>query len=81
MQFINQLKTVLVLSIGFVLFPQPQSVASIVTLLVGLACVFSGVGYYTHLKSRASPKSTAPPPPAAIAAGTSSSGGGGSERA
>jgi len=50
MQFVNQSKTVLIVAIGFVLFPQVTSFARIASLLIGLAVVFTGVAWYTKLK-------------------------------
>lgn len=63
MQFVNQLKTVLILLIGYFLFPQPQTMQSILMLLGGLCCTFVGVGYYTKLKSGGGAKAAALPVP------------------
>ena len=51
MQFVNQLKTVLVIIMGLVLFPKDMSFGSLMLLLAGMICVFSGVAWYTRIKS------------------------------
>ena len=56
MQFVNQVKTVLTISMGFLLFPKPTTPGRVAALGVGLVLVFSGVALYTKLKY-------APPPP------------------
>jgi hypothetical protein len=58
MQFVNQLKTVLIVGIGFALFPVDHTVLSVSLLVVGLACALSGVAYYTSLKQAAAKAGT-----------------------
>lgn len=52
MQFVNQVKTALIVGMGLMLFPQPLSPASTFLLVAGLGCVFGGVGYYSSLKQK-----------------------------
>jgi hypothetical protein len=51
MQFIAQLKTVLVVAIGLLLFPTNMSFFHFMYLLSGLALVFTGVAWYTKLRN------------------------------
>lgn len=54
MQFVNQVKTVLTITMGLLLFPKPMSANSLLALVAGLCLVFIGVGWYTRLKQQAS---------------------------
>ena len=52
LQFVTQLKTVLILAVAWVLFPSPHTLLSTLALLLGLLCTFAGVAYYTWLKNQ-----------------------------
>ena len=51
MQFVAQVKTVLTIAMGAVLFPKPTPADKVVGMFVGLALVVTGVMIYTKLKS------------------------------
>ncbi len=47
-----QIKTVLTIAVGLVLFPKVMAASSIMGLVGGLALVFCGVGLYTKVKAQ-----------------------------
>jgi uncharacterized membrane protein HdeD (DUF308 family) len=51
MQFVNQVKTVLTIAMGMLLFPKPMSSSSQMAMAAGLCLVFGGVAWYTRLKN------------------------------
>jgi hypothetical protein len=51
MQFVNQSKTVLIIAMGFVLFPIKMALGRTLLLMLGLCFVFSGVAWYTYIKN------------------------------
>ena len=51
-QFVNQLKTVLVVSVGFVVFAEAADTTRLLSVLAGLACVVSGIVWYTYHKQQ-----------------------------
>jgi len=49
-QFVNQLKTVLVVSVGFVVFAEAADATRVLSVGTGLVLVISGIAYYTWHK-------------------------------
>jgi len=52
-QFVNQLKTVCVMSVGFLVFAEAAGVARLLSVVAGLACVLAGIFWYTIARQRA----------------------------
>ena len=51
MQFVNQLKTVLIFVAGYLFFHKPMSDGQAAATVFGLTLVFAGVAWYTRLKN------------------------------
>lgn len=51
-QFVNQTKTVLVMLVGFLVFAEDASATRVLSVVLGLACVVSGVIWYTIARQR-----------------------------
>lgn len=60
MQFVAQVKTVLTIGMGVILFPKPTQPEKMVGMVAGLTLVICGVMWYTRLKS-STPTSAKPP--------------------
>jgi uncharacterized membrane protein HdeD (DUF308 family) len=54
-----QIKTVLTIAVGLVLFPKAMAASSVIGLVGGLALVFGGVALYTKIKAQQSAPSPA----------------------
>lgn len=54
-QFVNQLKTVLIVSLGFLVFYEAADATRLLSVLAGLACVISGIAWYTISKQQPKP--------------------------
>ena len=49
-QFVNQLKTVLIVSVGFLVFAEAADATRVLSVATGLVCVISGIAWYTWHK-------------------------------